>query len=382
MAENNLLLDSSSWDSERWMQLRAAAQRVKEGLSTHAVLPFPFSIREQRTGRRLTVRFSRTDLEHVIAEWTPVSIDLVPALLDQAGLTLGDVDTMLLVGGSTRIPSIQALAEKAFGKAPLATEPLVLAKGAALYAVRLEALPTAAKLDADRGKDSSEATASPVEPVVVRATLEATEGAGAEAVDSESALLAITPRHARDAPEPRTLLDYAARLVQAGQTETARVFLQGVIRDAESLLRSIPTESVPPKPRVRVSSRRAIARAQQLIAEGRFEAAIRESHLAWQDSADSPEIFEEMVKIHCQAAMASTSVETYEDATRWLLCAYQHDQSNTDVRRLLAERHFLQARQLADRGRRREALHCVEQCLTLDPEHVAGQDLRESLSRR
>jgi hypothetical protein len=68
--------------------------------------------------------------------------------------------------------------------------------------------------------------------------------------------------------------------------------------------------------------------------------------------------------------MSEITVERFPDAERWLACAYSHDQSNAQVRELLAERTYLHARQLARLGQRQEALTVVGQCLNWTPDHL------------
>ena len=113
-----------------------------------------------------------------------------------------------------------------------------------------------------------------------------------------------------------------------------------------------------------------------------LEEAIRESHYAWQQDRDNPDVFDKMIEIHCEAAQARRGPDSYADAQRWLLCANQHDEGNGRVRELLAERHYLQARHLSDQGRRKEALQTLELCLAWDPEHSGGRTLQTALRRR
>jgi len=61
---------------------------------------------------------------------------------------------------------------------------------------------------------------------------------------------------------------------------------------------------------------------------------------------------------------------------------YGHDQSNAQVRDLLAERTLQHAQQLNKLGRRDEALAAVNQSLFWDPERRGAVDLRQSLLRK
>jgi len=61
---------------------------------------------------------SRAKFEALIDDLVKRTIEPCQTALKSAGLSTGDIDEIILVGGSTRIPAVQAAVEKFFGKAP------------------------------------------------------------------------------------------------------------------------------------------------------------------------------------------------------------------------------------------------------------------------
>jgi ElaB/YqjD/DUF883 family membrane-anchored ribosome-binding protein len=382
LAENNLFLDTARWNAAMWMQIRAAAQKVKEGLSVKAQVPFPLSMRTP-DGRELVARMERTGFEEVIGQSIQATLGLAQGLLEQANLTPADVDIVLLSGESTRIPILQVLVEQALRRKPVLAEMEDLARGAALHAARLKAISLPTGLEPEKREEIAEGLGIPAATPALRASIVVSEATSTPLPSGHQLVLAaIASRPPTPTSNSETLLQHARELIEQGRAEQARAFLQMLIDDAQALLASIPARAPARKSTIRPRSRRAIARARQMITEGQYEEAIRQSHLAWQDSPDSPDVFEQMIDIHCQAAMSNTALEGYTDALSWLMCAYRHDESNVRVRRLLAERHYIHAKQLADYGRRQEAFQAAEQCLSWNPEHQRGKELQQALIRR
>jgi len=99
-------------DGESMQELRLAAEAAKIRLST-----------EQRT--RLTIPFdaftyhrdiTRADLERLIGPLVDRTLGPCRAALADAGLSAADIDEVVLVGGSTRIPRVRRQVEELFGK--------------------------------------------------------------------------------------------------------------------------------------------------------------------------------------------------------------------------------------------------------------------------
>jgi Fe-S protein assembly chaperone HscA len=101
-------------DGESMQELRLAAEAAKIRLST-----------EDRT--RLTIPFdaftyhrdiTRADLERLIGPLVDRTLGPCRAALADAGLSAPDIDEVVLVGGSTRVPRVRRKVEELFGKTP------------------------------------------------------------------------------------------------------------------------------------------------------------------------------------------------------------------------------------------------------------------------
>jgi hypothetical protein len=388
LAERSLVLDPhpKQWGAAQWMEMRLAAQQVKEALSTTNEVVFPIKIQIRGSSQPLSFHFLRPQFEEAIAPSVSATLDLAEKMLKEKNLSPEDLDAVLLIGGSTHIPLVPALIEKRLGKKPVSLETDALAKGAALYAMRLERMPLTttalgeevsepsemAKIPADESKIVATVTTSEVEPTqpLSEATLAAVPSSGRQVIPA-------IPQQDATVTGREMVLRQARRLIEQGEYRQAELFLRGLIEDAEKLLDSIRSRPQPTTPQ---DAEQAISKAYQLLKQGRYEQAIAQSHLAWKLAPDSPDIFDQMIDIHCQAAMAKTKIEDYALSCRWLECAYNYDQSNTKVQQLLAERHYIQAKQLAQRGRRKEALKAIDRCLYWNPEHKEGNQLKNALS--
>lgn len=378
--ESDLALDAAHWDSPMWMQVRAVAQQVKEDLSAQDRVALPLSIQTPDGQRGARITFDRGAFEETVGPSFTTTLDSARSLLDQANLTVEDVETVLLVGGSTRIPVLQAVVERELGKPPILAQPDDLARGAALYAARLESKPVVAGEETERGWEG-DGQGGFLSGTALRAAIEVAEAGSPQLSGEQMVLLASGGAAPPAVPDRQAFLLHARQLADGGKVEEARSFLTEWIQDAQALLANLPA-AVPNASSGPALARRAFARVRQYLAKGQLEEAIRESHYAWQQDRDNPDVFDKMIEIHCEAAQARRGPDGYADAQRWLLCANQHDESNGRVRELLAERHYLQARHLSDQGRRKEALQTLELCLAWDPEHSGGRTLQTALRRR
>jgi hypothetical protein len=105
------------------------AEKWKRALSSVESVPL-----DERGAGRL----SRSEVESLIGERVESTLRIAHQTLAKAGLVPGDIDLVLLVGGSTHIPVIQERLRRDFG-APLAhVEEHMVARGAAILATRLE----------------------------------------------------------------------------------------------------------------------------------------------------------------------------------------------------------------------------------------------------
>ena len=107
-------------DLQALQRLKEAAEKAKIELSntTSAEISLPFITADATGPKHLTRSLSRTELLGLVDDLIDASIKPCRDALKAAGLSSGDVDTVLLVGGMTRMPAVQEAVERFFGKAP------------------------------------------------------------------------------------------------------------------------------------------------------------------------------------------------------------------------------------------------------------------------
>ena len=101
-------------------RLKDAAERAKIELSssnqTDVSLPY---ITADATGpKHLNVKITRAKLEGLVEDLIQRSIKPCEVAIKDAGVSVSDIDEVILVGGMTRMPRVQEAVEKFFGKAP------------------------------------------------------------------------------------------------------------------------------------------------------------------------------------------------------------------------------------------------------------------------
>jgi molecular chaperone DnaK len=91
-------------------------------------------------GKELRVSVTRDTLERLVSELVFRTIQIVGATVTDAGLTIGDIDDVILVGGQTRMPMVRRGLVDLFEKEPVrGVHPdQVVAIGAAIQAARLD----------------------------------------------------------------------------------------------------------------------------------------------------------------------------------------------------------------------------------------------------
>jgi len=114
--------DNNGWieDSMAIQRLREASEKAKIELSssqsTEINLPYFMVIDNQP--KHLIKTLTKSKFEQIIDKLVQRTIDPCKSALKNAGLTPNDIDEIILVGGSTRIPAIQEAVKKFFGKEP------------------------------------------------------------------------------------------------------------------------------------------------------------------------------------------------------------------------------------------------------------------------
>ena len=107
-------------DAMALQRLREAAEKAKIELSSSASteINLPYVTATASGPKHLLRSLSRAKFEQLIADLVERTIRPCESALKSAGLSKSDIDEIILVGGSTRIPAVQAAVEKFFGKAP------------------------------------------------------------------------------------------------------------------------------------------------------------------------------------------------------------------------------------------------------------------------
>jgi len=101
-------------------RLKEAAEKAKIELSssTQTEINLPYIMPVEGQARHLVRTLTRAKFEQLCDKLIQSTIEPCKKALSDANITSSDVDEVILVGGSTRIPAIQQLVEKFFGKAP------------------------------------------------------------------------------------------------------------------------------------------------------------------------------------------------------------------------------------------------------------------------
>ena len=101
-------------------RLKEAAEKAKIELSsqTSTEINLPYIMPVDGIPKHLVKTLTRAKFEQLADNLIQRTVEPCRKALQDAGLSASDIDEVLLVGGSTRIPAIQAVVEKFFGKAP------------------------------------------------------------------------------------------------------------------------------------------------------------------------------------------------------------------------------------------------------------------------
>ena len=109
------------------MQDKMAAQRLKEAAEkakielssvTTSEVNLPFITADASGPKHLVMNITRAKFDELTADLVQNTIDPARRAMDDAGLSANDIDKILLVGGSTRIPAVQEAVKKLLGKEP------------------------------------------------------------------------------------------------------------------------------------------------------------------------------------------------------------------------------------------------------------------------
>ncbi|MBM4384028.1 MAG: molecular chaperone DnaK [Deltaproteobacteria bacterium] len=101
-------------------RLREAAEKAKIELSTSQStdVNLPYITADQSGPKHLNIKLSRAKFEQLIEDLVEKSLGPCKQALSDAGLSASEIDEVVLVGGSTRVPLVQKRVKDLFGKEP------------------------------------------------------------------------------------------------------------------------------------------------------------------------------------------------------------------------------------------------------------------------
>jgi molecular chaperone DnaK len=109
-----------SKDVQAMSRLREAAEKAKIELSgtMQSQVNLPFITMKDGNPEHLDITITRAKFDELTADLVRKTMTPTKKAMKDAGISKGEVDKVLLVGGSTRIPAVQEAIEKEVGKAP------------------------------------------------------------------------------------------------------------------------------------------------------------------------------------------------------------------------------------------------------------------------
>ncbi len=109
-----------SQDKMALQRLKEAAEKAKHELSSslETEINLPFITANQTGPKHLVTRLTRTKLEALVDDLVERTLEPCKIALEDAGLSVREIDAVLLVGGMTRMPRVQQKVQEFFGKSP------------------------------------------------------------------------------------------------------------------------------------------------------------------------------------------------------------------------------------------------------------------------
>ena len=107
-------------DKMALQRLKEAAEKAKCELSTNmqTEISLPFITADQSGPKHLSMNLTRSKLEQLVDDLVERTVGPCKQALSDAGLFAKDIDEVVMVGGQTRMPMVQEIVKKVFGKEP------------------------------------------------------------------------------------------------------------------------------------------------------------------------------------------------------------------------------------------------------------------------
>lgn len=101
-------------------RLKTEAEKAKIELSSQheTEVNIPFITSDSSGPKHLNIKLSRAKLEDLVSDLIEATVDPCRKAMEDAKIYQSDIDEVILVGGMTRMPSVQAKVEEIFGKDP------------------------------------------------------------------------------------------------------------------------------------------------------------------------------------------------------------------------------------------------------------------------
>ena len=105
-------------DGMALQRLRESAERAKIELSTlnQSEINLPFITADASGPKHLVMSLSRAKLEQLVDDLVRQTVEPCRKAIADAGVSVGDIDEIILVGGMTRMPAVQDVVKNLFGK--------------------------------------------------------------------------------------------------------------------------------------------------------------------------------------------------------------------------------------------------------------------------
>lgn len=107
-------------DPVAMQRLKEGAEKAKIELSsaTETEVNLPFITADSSGPKHLNIKLSRAKLESLVSDLIERTVGPCEQAMKDAGISKGDIDEVVLVGGMTRMPAVQAKVKELFGKEP------------------------------------------------------------------------------------------------------------------------------------------------------------------------------------------------------------------------------------------------------------------------
>lgn len=108
-------------DTAALQRLKEAAENAKIELSSksESEINIPFVTADASGPKHLSIKMNRAKLEDIVGDLIKKTLKPCEAALKDAGIKKTDINEIILVGGMTRMPAVQAAVKEFFGKEPL-----------------------------------------------------------------------------------------------------------------------------------------------------------------------------------------------------------------------------------------------------------------------